>query len=360
MIRECFCSVRKLGIFTALASVLALAGAVSADVFNMPAGQTSLSFVTVGNPGNAADPRVEDDGMTGFGGVAYTYRMGMFDVTAAQYTQFLNAVAKTDTFGLYNSSMANSPNAGATAVGCGIIRLGAPGSYTYGVTRGEENDPVNYVSWIDAARFCNWLQNGQPTGAQSAGTTETGAYTITGNTTTKRNAGALYALPTESEWYKAAYYDPNFGGPGVGGYWLYPTKSNNVPSNILSSSGTNNANYYLNGYTDPINFFTTVGTFAASPSAYGTYDQGGDIWQWNEGALSTNSDIRGGAFYDAGPAFPSKYLSAGARYDGYSPSNEAYNVGIRVVAVPEPATLTLAAAGVTGLLLQRGRRGSRR
>ena len=53
----------------------------AADVFNMPPGQTSLQFVTVGNPGNAADPA------TGslYGAVPYTYQMGKYDVTAGQY-----------------------------------------------------------------------------------------------------------------------------------------------------------------------------------------------------------------------------------------------------------------------------------
>jgi formylglycine-generating enzyme required for sulfatase activity len=35
--------------------------------------------------------------------------------------------------------------------------------------------PVNYVSWGDAARFANWLHNGQPSGAQDLTTTEEGA-----------------------------------------------------------------------------------------------------------------------------------------------------------------------------------------
>ena len=42
----------------------------------------------------------------GYGSVAYTYQMGKYDVTVGQYCQFLNAVAKTDTYGLYNGSMA--------------------------------------------------------------------------------------------------------------------------------------------------------------------------------------------------------------------------------------------------------------
>jgi len=68
-----------------------------ADVFNLPSGETSLQFVTVGDPGNAPDT-------TGFGAVPYSYQMSAYDTTVAQYCAFLSAVAKTDTYSLYNPS----------------------------------------------------------------------------------------------------------------------------------------------------------------------------------------------------------------------------------------------------------------
>ena len=80
------------------------------------------------------------------------------------------------------------------------------------------NCPAFNVSWGDAARFCNWLQNGQSTsGTEAAGTTETGAYTLSGGTSDAallaitRNANATYFIPSENEWYKAAYYSPTKG-----------------------------------------------------------------------------------------------------------------------------------------------------
>ena len=73
-----------------LASVLTLAASIAqADVFNMPAGQTSLSFVPVGNPGNAPDTTVESDGTSGYGSVSYADRMGEYDVTVGQYVRVL-------------------------------------------------------------------------------------------------------------------------------------------------------------------------------------------------------------------------------------------------------------------------------
>ena len=182
----------------AMAFALLAASLAQADVFNMSGGQTSLDFVTVGDPGNAPDT-------TGLGAVSYTYSIGKFDVTAAQYVEFLNAVAKTDPYGLYTPSMAGSAD-------CNIQRSGAPGSYSYSVDPQWANRPVNYVSFGDAARFCNWLQNGEPSRAEGNGTTESGAYTLNGATTNSallaitRNATATYFIPSENEWYKAAYY----------------------------------------------------------------------------------------------------------------------------------------------------------
>src|SRR5262249_36788583 len=92
-----------------------------------------------------------------------------------------------------------------------------------------------YVSWGDAARFANWLHNGQPTGPQNASTTEDGAYTLNGATSSAalmaitRNAGGRWFIPTENEWYKAAYYQPAAQGGDSDSYWAYPMKTNNVP-----------------------------------------------------------------------------------------------------------------------------------
>jgi hypothetical protein len=48
---------------------------------------------------------------------------------------------------------------------------------------GSPNHPITNVNWGDAARFANRLQNGQPTGAQDATTTEAGVYLLNGAVT---------------------------------------------------------------------------------------------------------------------------------------------------------------------------------
>ena len=93
--------------------LLAVGGTASADVFNIPAGQTSLQFVTVGDPGNAPDTVVETNfGTSGYGSVNYLYQIGKYDVTAGQYTQFLIAVAASDPYGLWVSNMLQTPYKG--------------------------------------------------------------------------------------------------------------------------------------------------------------------------------------------------------------------------------------------------------
>jgi formylglycine-generating enzyme required for sulfatase activity len=320
-----------------------------ADVFNMPSGQTSLTFVTVGNPGNVADPNT--GGL--YGSVPYVYQMGTYDVTLGQYCQFLNAVATaSDPYGLYSPYMA--PNVlSYFSVNLGITQSSTEGGYSYSVT-GNGNVPVFLINWGDAARFCNWLQNGQPTGPEGNGTTEAGAYTLSGATSNAalmavtRNAGATYFIPSENEWYKAAYYDPTLNG-GAGGYWTYPTKSNSVPSNVLSTTGTNNANY---AYSDPTNLLTPVGYFAGSPGPYGTFDMGGDVWQWNEAVVSASDrGMLGGAFSAAGYGLASSYAG------GSDPANGDIYFGFRVASTPEPGSITLLVAGaVAGWVCWRRRR----
>jgi formylglycine-generating enzyme required for sulfatase activity len=199
----------------------ALAVFFVACVVTAEANTISIDTVLVGDAGNVADTSAHSGNPTGQGAVAYNYQMGTYDVTLSQYTAFLNSVAASDPYALYNTNMATDLNV------AGISRSGSSGSYTYAVI-GSGQHPVTDVSWFDALRFANWLNNGQGTLAS----TETGSYTLLGGTPTPsnaatitRNAGAQWVLPTEDEWYKAAYYKS--GGTNAG-YWMYRRYSKNV------------------------------------------------------------------------------------------------------------------------------------
>ena len=338
----------------ALVGVLTMTASITqaqvSNVFNMPTGQTSMQFVTVGNPGNAADSN-------GYGSVGYTYQMAKYDVTVGQYCQFLNAVAQTDTYGLYNGYMdTNMPT-------IAITQNGGPGSYSYVVTGSYSagvNCPIFDVSWGDAARFCNWLENGQPVGPEGNGTTETGAYTLNGAVTTSalmaitRNAGATYVIPSMNEWYKAAYYK---GGSTNAGYWLYPTQSNTAPVSSLPDTG-NHANFASATmgpgivYTDPVNHLTPVGTFTLSPGPYGTFDQGGNLYQWTELPLDGSMRaVMGGSWADVVSNLQAHVCAADDPAMNYG-----YNEGFRVAEVPEPGSITLVVCGGLCLLAYAWRR----
>ena len=332
----------------ALVSVAVLIGLVVGSATAL-----HIETVPVGNPGNAGELAGAGAGGNGpdriCGAVSYVYSIGRYEVTAGQYTEFLNAVAATDTYGLYNTDMWSS------SFGCKIRRSGSPGSYTYSVAPDWANRPVNYVSWGDAARFANWLHNGQPTGAQGPGTTETGAYTLNGAVTdaalaaVTRNAGWEWAIPTEDEWYKAAYHKND----GVtGNYWDYPTSSDTPPSNqLIDPDPGNNATFYdyYSGYTIGSPYYRTeVGAHENSESPYGTFDQAGNVMEWTEAVLYDSINhlgraLKGGSYYLGG-------MHASVRYSFALPSGEDGMVGFRVVAVPEPATMVILALAGVGIL----------
>ncbi len=330
-------------------SILALLCAAAPAPANI-----TLSTVTIGNSGNAPDTTVMSNGTTGYGQVNYTYAIGKYDVTNTQYTAFLNAVAATDTYALYNTYMANDLQV------AGITRSGPSGSYTYAVIAGMGNQPVTYVSWFDAARFSNWLGHGQPVGVQGNGTTETGAYTLNGATSgvgVLNNGSGSYWIPSESEWYKAAYYDPSIAGANK--YWTYATRSNSAPGNVVGGAA-NQANYITANnfysvtqssiHSSFQNYLTDVGAFTGSGSAYGTFDQIGDVWNWNDAVLDSLRGLRGGSW--ANSAFPVQSSAQGF----VDPTSENNIMGFRI-ATPEPTvSVSLMLAG--GMLLARRKRPS--
>jgi len=317
----------------------------------------TIDTVAVGNVGNAADTASHSGNPAGQGSVSYNYNIGKYEVTAGQYTAFLNAVAGTDTYGLYNTKM----DTAVYSYGCNIKRTGTSGNYSYSVASDWANRPVNMVSFWDSCRFANWLGNGQLTGAQNASTTERGAYTLDGyngtdGRTIGRNAGWTWAVTSEDEWYKAAYYK---GGSTNAGYWDYPTSSNTAPGRDMADASGNNANYWIYGVGYLIGspyWRTEVGEFQNSDSPYGTFDQGGNVYEWNEAIVNQGSDyasrgLRGGA-YD----FYNGTLQASYRNYNY-PTSEVNEFGFRVSQVPEPSSIIALLGGLVGLLGMRRRRG---
>ena len=290
-----------------------VAGALLVSVVNASA---SIEIATsyVGDAGNPAD--------TDVGAVSYSYYVGTYEVTNSQYVEFLNAKASvSDSNGLFNPEM--SENEGLRLGG--INRAGSGGAYSYsvyeasGISAGDR--PVNYVSFFDAARFANWLTNGQGDGDTETGVYDLTAETVTRDSTAWDNGGV--AIASEDEWYKAAYYDPALNN-GDGGYWDYAHQSDS-----LDADDANYAN--ANGRA------VDVGTYEAS--AYGTFDQGGNLWEWNDAVSDGKRNVRGGGYAPSDVSDPAGDLSR--TYEFYSDASaELSALGFRVSSlspIPEPS-----------------------
>jgi len=221
-----------------------------------------IDMTYIGNVGNLADSQ------TGRGAVNYNYYIGTYEVTVAQYTDFLNAVASFDPYNLYNTYMADPIGYG----GACIFRSGNDGSYIYTSGSGKEDQPIRYVDFFDSVRFCNWLHNGQGNGG-----TETGSYNLSLGAWMTRGDDATWILPVQNEWYKAAYYDPVNEC-----YYDYPNGSDETPVAPTDETTPRDMNFG----NDPLWHgesvtFTSIGeTIGNSP--YGVCDMGGNVEEWTE------------------------------------------------------------------------------
>ena len=259
-------------------------------------GLAQAGFVTIGNAGNAAD--TANGGI--YGDVAYTYRISATEVTIAEFMA-------------------------ATGAGDGDENYWDTSGRTVG-----PNAPASYVSLYEARKYCNWLT----TGDVNSGYYGNGGNNMSGLSHDAYAAanGLTYFLPTEDEWYKAAYFKTD-----APGYSLYANGTANVPTNGTASGW----NYYNGGYVNGApNYTWTAGYGGVEQN--GTVNMMGNVWEWME---TSSGVIRGGSYGDI-----EYYLRSSFRF-GNDPSSEDNSLGFRVVAIPEPATalsLVLGGLVVTG------------
>jgi formylglycine-generating enzyme required for sulfatase activity len=317
-----------------LATVASMAAPSFAAVvsFGSGANQFNMEFVTIRNPNNVAD-------ITGSpnpaGAVGYEYGIGKFEVSEEMITKF-NA----------SQSLQITQDARGAA------------------------KPATSISWNEAARFVNWLNTS--TGNQAAykfadgsavndniqlwtsgeaGYDENNKY---------RNSLAKYFLPSYNEWYKAAYYDPNKSGVGIGGYYDYTTGSDTAPTAVASGTGigrNGNNEAVHNGQSGPADVNQAGGL-----SPYGVMGLGGNVFEWEESSLDRangNGDSRRGRRGGSWSG-PTSWLSSSDRYDA-SPDTGNDDFGFRVAslssdvaAVPEPSMMVIGTLfGLGGLMAKR-------
>lgn len=261
--------------------------AVPVPVAEAPAPNTATA-TTLNSPADEEIELTQVDA-AGLGDVDYVFEIGAFEVTNAEYAAFLNAVASQgDPNSLFDSMMTYGIDGGISRFRVGL----QPSTFRYLAKPHMADKPVNYVTWFDAARFVNWLENGQPRGPQGPGTTETGSYDLTGGDGTyvsvQRSAEARWILPSWTEWRKAAFHDPiRRVQPS---FWSYSTQSNDPPQ---SSPATDDGHIMIPGdnvvnYGSEANWngsisgnVVTVGS-AGPASAYGAFDMNGNVAEWTE------------------------------------------------------------------------------
>jgi formylglycine-generating enzyme required for sulfatase activity len=291
------------------------------ETFGNGANAFSMDFVTIGNPGNAADTTGSPNPA---GSVAYTYNLGKYEVSRGQ-------IDKANSAGSLGITMANMSS--------------------YGIDGGNGvNRPATGVSWYEAAKFVNWLNTS--TGGTAAykfdgsGNFQLWSSTDAGYNANNmfRNSLAKYVIASGNEWYKGAY------GKADGSWSNFPNGTDIAPTAVASGTVANTAVYGQSWSTGPADIENAGGL-----SPYGTMGQGGNVWEYNETPYYGNNDtalvepeLRGGAWYYPSDGLDASDLGVIIK----DPPSDYFNFGFRIASVPEPSSLSLLALGAVVVALR--------
>lgn len=265
-----------------------------------------IDFVTIGNAGNAADTQIMDNDLTsGYGSVVYNYRIGKYEITNAQWKAF------TDVTGAPTGTPSDAYDQSTFSTGT--------------------QQPTSGISWYEAAQFCNYLTSGDKSlGAYQFGTD--GSITVDRSSAVSAYV-MVYVIPTENEWYKAAYFKHDGSG-----YSLFANGTDTLPTAGIDSK-------YLE---DPI-IGSPWNIDSGTQEQNGTFNMMGNVWEWNETLIDSYRGVRGGS-YASSTGINGLYSS---NRSADIPSNEGSigDMGFRIAEIPEPATLILLTLG--GMVLRR-------
>jgi hypothetical protein len=296
-----------------------------------------IEFVTVGDPGNEPYPyQLFLQPLQMAGGVNYIFRIGKYELTQAQYLEFLNKVDPTgvNTYKLVSAD----PNASDF-----ILDPSKPEGQRYALKNATAASIPAIGTWYSAARFCNWLHNGKGGPGSTEGDAVNGAYDTrsfddedSSTDPPTRNPGAKYWLPSSDEWIKAAYYK---GGGTNAGYWQNPMCGDIEPYGGMPTGDSRFANAYARSRQNPRppcpGVRVAVGSYPNAKSPYGCLDMAGNGDEWSERIEVSSGKITrrtmGGVWY-----MLTDHLTLFAQLNFVThllaPSN--LNVGVRIAALP--------------------------
>jgi len=281
-----------------------------ADTFGSVGSTFTIGFVPIGNAGNLNDTLINFHQEPNYGAVPYNFNMSTFAISQDQYDM--------------------AKNSGAIGLGRNV------GAW-------EGSQPAATVTWYQTAAFVNYLNTS--TGHVAAYQLDAESTTLTlwssaqawqaGGENLYRNKDAYYFLPSENEYYKAAYYDPN--KVGGAGYWKYATGSDAAPFPVASGTAAGTAVYFGGGAKAPAAVDQSGGL-----SPYGTRGQTGNVVEWLETAAdglndsSSEDRVLRGAYWlhNTAPLNSSVHLVD-------PPTLAAITIGFRVASVPEPSCVVL-------------------
>lgn len=182
------------------------------------------NMVLIDQPGNATDGFDP-----GYGRVNYEYCIGKYPVTNSEYSLYLNNVASV--LNEENLNTYYTPALSETELGMSIgidrrvVQVGDVFECVYAPADHMQDHPVVGITWIQAARYCNYMHN--IAFNINSKNTNNGAYDLSQPLQTMaRSSQARYFIPNRQEWYKAAYYDFSAGSFK---YSKYPTRSDDEP-----------------------------------------------------------------------------------------------------------------------------------
>jgi formylglycine-generating enzyme required for sulfatase activity len=294
-----------------------------------------MDFVTIGNPGNAADTTGAPNPA---GSVGRTFDINTFEVSRGMIEA-------------YNA------NPGVVAITMQDMSDGAGGSNNGG--NGVDR-PATGITWNEAARFVNWLniQKGFAPAYKYANSTITTNLTPwTPNDTLDydplnpyRSKRSNFFLPSFNEWYKAAYHSPG------GTYFDYANGKNTAPGAVASGDTADTAVYGQPNSQGPADVNNAGGL-----SPYGVMGLGGNVFEWEESSSNLanndgtlNRGFRGGSWIQ-----PATNMLSSSR-STTTPNSEDNELGFRVASynsdavVPEPSMMVIGMVfGLGGLAAKR-------